>query len=83
MAEQPKKFGVYDREGGTATPSSTATTRRGRIPTWVWAVVAAVIVALAAWWYLTSKPSDSPATLPAGPTTGSATGTPPAEQPAR
>jgi hypothetical protein len=76
MAEQPEKVGVYDRKGGPTT------TRRRRVPTWVWGVLAAVIVAFVAWWYLASKPADSPATLPTEPTTGSATGTPPAPPPA-
>jgi hypothetical protein len=82
MAEQPEKVGVYDRKGGPATPGGPTTTRRRRVPTWVWGVLAAVIVAFVAWWYLASKPADSPATLPTEPTTGSATGTPPAPPPA-
>ena len=75
MAEQPRKVGVYDRVRDTATQ------RRGGVPSWVWIVVALIILALLAWWV--SNSSDT-ATIP---TTGlAATQTTPAPalgQPAR
>ena len=44
MAEQPRKVGVYDRVRDTATQ------RRGGVPSWVWILVALIILALLAWW---------------------------------
>ena len=80
MTEQPRKVGVYDRVRDTATQ------RRGGVPSWVWILVALLIVALVAWWYWASNPSDT-ATIPsAGPTTGAGTEATPAptpQQPAR
>jgi hypothetical protein len=76
MAEQPKKVGVYDRVRDTAAH------RRGGVPSWVWILIALVILALFAWWYWASNPSDT-ARIP---TTGSGTEATPApapQQPAR
>jgi bacteriorhodopsin len=75
MAEQPRKVGVYDRV------RETATHRRGGVPSWVWIVVALIILALVAWWV--SRSSDT-ATIPT--TRPAATQTTPApapQQPAR
>jgi multidrug resistance efflux pump len=69
MAEQPKKAGVYDRDG------TTTTKRVGGIPSWVWIVVAVVIVALLAWWLFGSRTASTP-TAPAGQTSGQTTGQP-------
>ena len=43
MAEQPRKVGVYDRVRDTATH------RQGGVPSWVWIVLALIILALLAW----------------------------------
>ena len=74
MAEQPRKVGVYDRVRDTATQ------RRGGVPSWVWIVVALIILALLAWW--ASSSSDTARV----PTAGSGTEAMPApapQQPAR
>jgi hypothetical protein len=77
MVEQPRKAGVYGREGDTTTA------RSGGVPSWVWIAVAVVIVALLAWWFLGSKPSNTASTMaPAGQTTGQATGGQSTGQPA-
>ena len=44
MAEQPRKVGVYDRVRDTATQ------HRGGVPSWVWIVVAVILLALLVWW---------------------------------
>ena len=74
MAEQPRKVGVYDRVRDTATHTP------GGVPSWVWIVVALIILALLAWWAFTS--SDTAGTA-AGPTTTQTTPAPTPQQPAR
>jgi hypothetical protein len=60
MAEQPRKVGVYDRVRDTATQ------HRGGVPSWVWGLVALIILALLVWWYSASAPSDTATVPPAG-----------------
>jgi hypothetical protein len=74
MAEQPRKVGVYDRVRDTATQ------RRGGVPSWVWIVVALIILALLAWW--ASSSSDTARIPTTGPGT-EATPAPTPQQPAR
>ena len=76
MTDQPRKVGVYDRVRDTATH------RRGGVPSWVWILVALMVLALVAWWYLASNPSDTATVPPAGPAT-EATPAPTPQQPAR
>ena len=76
MIDQPKKIGVYDRVRDTATH------RRGGVPSWVWILVALIVIALVAWWYWGSKPLGTAMIPPAGSTT-EATPAPTPGQPAR